>query len=319
MRPRFPRTVAVLTRAVDSVAVALIVVILSFFLIQLVPGDPARSILGVRASEEKVAALRHQLGLDQPVARQLGEYIWSVLHGDLGQSVSRPGQSISGLLVGPFFVTLQIVVFAALLSMTLGMTSGLIAGLSRSKVLRDATDLASTLAIAIPPFVFGLVLLIVFAGGLRIAPAGGWGEGLAARLDHAWLPALALTAYLGALVHRAMYTSVLHCREQGFIEAATLRGLSASRVAVRHLLPNCLGPVISIVTLNLGALIGGAAVIEAVFDIPGIGSQLVDAVSQRDYPAIQGAVLITSLSVVIGNVIGDVLQLLTDPRTRRAQ
>jgi peptide/nickel transport system permease protein len=309
----------VLTRASDSLVVAVIVVVLSFFLIQLVPGDPARSILGVRASDDKVAALREQMGLDAPLLVQLRDYVWGVFHGDLGDSVSRPGQSVSDLLVGPFLVTLQIVLLATLISVVVGSLSGLMAGLYRSRILRDVTDLVSTLAIAIPPFVFGLVLLIVFAGTLGVAPAGGWGEGLVERFEHAWLPALALTAYLGALVHRAMYTSVVNCREQAHIEAATLRGLPAWRVAVRHILPNSVVPVISIVTLNLGALIGGAAVIEAVFDIPGIGTQLVESVSQRDYPTIQGAVLITSLCVVAGNILGDLLQLLADPRMRKSR
>ncbi|MBN6054903.1 ABC transporter permease, partial [Nonomuraea sp. RK-328] len=281
-----------------------------------VPGDPARSILGVRASAEKVAALRQQLGLDRPLWEQLGSYVGGVLHGDLGTSVSQPGQSVTGLLGGPLLVTLQVVAVTTVISVVVGSLTGLSTAGVVSRRWKNAADVLSTTTLAVPSFLLGLLLLMLVSDRLGLAPAGGWGTGWPDNTRYVWLPALALSAYLASLVHRAVYTSAVACRRESFVEAALLRGVTPRRVALAHVLPNSLLAAISIVSMNFGALIGGAAVIEAVFDIPGIGTQLVEAVSQRDYPTIQGAVLITAFAVIIANAAGDLLYRLCDPRTR---
>jgi peptide/nickel transport system permease protein len=303
-------------RIFDSLIVTAIVVVLSFLLVHLVPGDPARTILGFHASPDKVAALRGSLGLDQPLLTQFLTYIGDVARGDFGQSVAHPGRSVESLLFPPLAVTLSVIAVTVAFSVLVGSLSGLIAALSRSGWLRTTLEVVSTTSLATPPFLLGLTMLVFVAVRWGMAPAGGWAGSWPGNTQFVWLPALALSAYLGALVHRAVWTSARQVMNEDFIEAAILRGHSPRRVALRHILPNSLMPTISVVGMNIGTLIGGAAVIEAVFDLPGIGTQLVNAVSQRDYPTIQGATVITALIVLVGNLIADLLHAAVDPRAR---
>ncbi|MFW3121639.1 binding-protein-dependent transport systems inner membrane component [Mycolicibacterium mageritense DSM 44476 = CIP 104973] len=317
-RARRARSIAIAAgkRLFDSIIVTMIVVILSFLLVHLVPGDPARTILGFHASPDKVVALHKSLGLDQPLFVQFLRYIGDVVRGNFGESVAHPGQSVESLLLPPLGVTLSVIAITVVISLVVGSFSGLVAALSRSALLRNSLEVVSTASLATPPFLLGLVMLVFVAVRWGLAPAGGWAGSWPANAQFAWLPALALSAYLGALVHRAVWTSARHVINEDFIEAAVLRGHSPLRVALRHVLPNSLMPTISVVGMNIGTLIGGAAVIEAVFDLPGIGTQLVNAVSQRDYPTIQGAAVITALIVLFGNLIADLLHAVVDPRAR---
>jgi peptide/nickel transport system permease protein len=308
--------IAVAKRLFDSLIVTALVVILSFLLVHLVPGDPARTILGFHASPDKVAALRHSLGLDQPLLDQFLTYTSDVIRGDFGRSVAQPGKSVESLLLPPLAVTLSVIAVTVAISVLIGSVSGLIAALSKSGWVRSALEVLSTTSLATPPFLLGLIMLVFVAVRWGMAPAGGWAGTWPANSQFAWLPALALSGYLGALVHRAVWTSARQVMNEDFIEAAFLRGHSPQRVALRHILPNSLMPTISVVGMNIGTLIGGAAVIEAVFDLPGIGTQLVNAVSQRDYPTIQGAAVITALIVLAGNLVADLLQAAVDPRAR---
>jgi peptide/nickel transport system permease protein len=300
----------------DSLVVTAIVVVLSFLLVHLVPGDPARTILGFHASPDKVAALRSALGLDRPLLTQFLSYIGDVARGDFGQSVAHPGRSVESLLLPPLGVTLSVIAVTVVISVVLGSMSGLAAALSKSGWTRNVLEMLSTTSLATPPFLLGLIMLVIVAVRWGMAPAGGWAGSWPANGQYLWLPALALSAYLGALVHRAVWTSARQVMNEDFIEAAVLRGHSPRRVAMRHILPNSLMPTISVVGMNIGTLIGGAAVIEAVFDLPGVGTQLVSAVSQRDYPTIQGAAVITALIVLAGNLIADLLHATVDPRAR---
>ncbi|MBU8833274.1 ABC transporter permease [Mycolicibacterium goodii] len=307
---------AVGKRLLDSLIVTAIVVVLSFVLVHLVPGDPARTILGFHASPDKVTALRSSLGLDQPLLTQFISYIGDVVRGKFGQSVAHPGRSVESLLLPPLSVTLSVIAVTVVFSVIIGALSGLTAALSRSGWIRSALEVLSTTSLATPPFLLGLIMLVFVAVRWGMAPAGGWAGNWPDNAQFVWLPALALSAYLGALVHRAVWTSARQIMNEDFIEAAVLRGHSPLRVALRHILPNSLMPTISVVGMNIGTLIGGAAVIEAVFDLPGIGTQLVNAVSQRDYPTIQGAAVITALIVLAGNLLADLLHAAVDPRAR---
>ena len=303
-------------RLLDSLIVTAIVVVLSFVLVHLVPGDPARTILGFHASPDKVEALRASLGLDQPLQTQFVRYLADVLSGDFGESVAHPGRSVESLLLPPLAVTLSVIAVTVAISVVIGSLSGLTAALAKSGFLRNVLEIVSTASLATPPFLLGLIMLVFVAVRWGLAPAGGWAGSWPANAQFVWLPALALSAYLGALVHRAVWTSARQIMNEDFIEAAVLRGHSPLRIALRHVLPNSLMPTISVVGMNIGTLIGGAAVIEAVFDLPGIGTQLVNAVSQRDYPTIQGAAVITALVVLAGNLLADLLHAAVDPRAR---
>lgn len=303
-------------RLAQTLVVVALVVFIAFVLIHLVPGDPARTALGTRATPQAVAALDRQLGLDQPLHVQFADYLAKVAHGDLGSSLVQRNQSVLGLLGPALAVTLSLIAITIVISVVLGTASGLWATLSHRRAVDEATNGVTTLLIAMPPFFIGLLLLLIVALQLGLAPTGGWAGSWPGNFAYAWLPSVALAAYLGPLVHRTVRESSAEVVEQDFVDAAHARGIAPWRIALRHVLPNSLLPVITLVALNFGTLVGGAVVIETVFDLPGIGAAIVQAVSQRDYPVIQGAALLAAVVVVVANLAADLLYTLCDPRTR---
>jgi peptide/nickel transport system permease protein len=303
-------------RLAQAAIVSVIVVLITVLLIHLVPGDPARSILGTRASPERVAALREAMGLNQGLITATAQYLGNMLHGDLGHSLLQEGHSVAGILFPALGVTLALIAVTAVLSVLSGTATGLWAALSSHRGVDGLTGGMATLLLAMPPFFVGLLLLWVVALELGISPAGGWPGSWPENLRYIWLPSIALSAYLAPLVHRTVRGSAIETSEQDFIEAAFARGLPSRRLALRHVLPNSLLPVITLLALNLGTLVSGAVIVETVFDLPGLGAALVRAVAQRDYPVIQGAALISALAVVVGNLIADGLYAIVDPRTR---
>jgi len=316
-RTKVPRSLKPLgSRLLQTGVVIVLVTIISFFLIHLVPGDPAQTILGQRASEEKLAAVRESLGLDRPLWEQFGSFVLQLLQGNLGTSATQAGRSVSDILMPALGVTVSVVILATIIGTVLGALSGVVTAFSNIRVTKTALDTLATVFLATPSFLLGLIMLLVVSVQWKLAPAGGWAGAWPSNLMYVWLPSLALAAYLGALVHRAVYTSAADSLRQNYVEAVTARGFGQARIAFRHVLPNSLLPTISIVGLNVGSLISGAAVIEAVFDLPGIGTRLVDAVAQRDYPTIQAAALLTALIVVFANLLADLVYYVIDPRTR---
>lgn len=303
-------------RLLQTLVVAALVAFIAFFLIHLVPGDPARTALGTRATPQAVAALHAELGLDKPVVEQFGDYLANVARGDLGTSLVQREETVTGLLMPALGVTMSLVALTVVLSVLGGTAAGLWATLSRRRVVSEATNGGATLLIAMPPFFVGLLLLWIAGLELGLAPAGGWAGAWPGNLEYLWLPSIALSAYLGPLVYRTVQESSSEVVSQDFVDAAHARGISSRRIALRHVLPNSLLPVITLVAINFGTLVGGAVVVETVFNLPGIGAAIVNAVSQRDYPVIQGAALIAAIIVVLGNLIADLLYAYVDPRTR---
>jgi peptide/nickel transport system permease protein len=307
-------TLRVLSRLAQMVIVGVVVVVLTFALLHLVPGNPALTILGPRATPQTVAALTQHLHLNRPLPEQFWLYIRSLSEGDLGRSITAAQQPVSGIVFQSLGVTLSLIALTVILSCVLGVCFGVISGMQRGRAPDIGIRSVSIVLLAMPPFVIGFLLLL-FALKVGV-PVGGWGTGPLDDLKYLWLPALALSAYLAPLCVRAIRQSVQDTLGQQFIEGVIARGLPMRRLVVNHVVPNSLLPVISLVGYNIGALIGGAVVVEVVFDLPGIGTALVNAVANRDYPVVQGIALVTAIIVIIVNGVTDVLYEIVDPRTR---
>ncbi|MEV7012629.1 ABC transporter permease [Streptosporangium sp. NPDC051022] len=301
----------------DVVAVVLLVVTFTTLLMQFAKGSPGRAILGPRASQEQVDALNHTLGVDRPVIEQIGSSLTGYLHLDLGHSLSNPAQSVAGLAAGALPVTAAIIGLTLAISLVGGVLAGLAGALSRPSVDR-VVSVAAVSILSIPPFALALLLIVGVAIGLGLAPAGGWAGSWPANLSYAWLPSLALSGLLLPQIARTVQQRARELANEEFIEAGEARGLSRARLTFRHILPNALLPVITIVGFNASFLIAGAVVVEAVFSAPGFGQVLSTAVSERDYPVIQGLALLTAVAVVLINFLCEVLYVLADPRTRVA-
>jgi peptide/nickel transport system permease protein len=311
------RSVRTIARRLGEFAfVAATVVVLSTLLIQLAPGDPARVILGVRASPEAVATLRSELGLDEGVFPQIWHAFERLLHGDLGTSLVNNGESVSSIVTDAFPVTASVIFGALLIATFVGVPLGLAAGVTRRPGVSRGISTAALILLSVPPFALALVLLLTIAVGMGLAPAGGWGEGWPENFRFVWLPSIALSALVLPQVLRTVRQTASEAAADDFVEAARSRGLSPTRIAFRHILPNSLLPVITVIGLNAAALIAGAVVVEAVFGLPGMGGVLSAAVDDRDYTVIQGVALATAVAVIAINLVTDLLYALVDPRAR---
>jgi peptide/nickel transport system permease protein len=303
-------------RIAQLVPVVIGVVVATFLLIHLVPGDPAVSILGVHATPESIAALRTEMHLNQPFFTQLWLFVSHVAQGNLGQSLVQQGRPVSGIVFHAMGITLMLTFTSVVFSLMLGIPLGLAAALLRWRGIDLGIRSLAALLLATPPFLIGFILLLLIALDAGIAPAGGWGTSFGSDLHYLWLPALALSCFLTPIVIRAVRQSALETNDEQFIEAAMSRGLPRKTLIFRHMLPNSLLPVITLIAVNVGGLIGGAVVIEAVFDLPGTGTVLVQAVESRDYPVVQGVALVAAILVVLISLLADILYFVVDPRTR---
>lgn len=305
----------VVRRLGDLVIVALLVVTLTGLLIQLAPGDPARSILGEKAPAESVAALRAQLNLDDSIFQQIATWIGHAFTGDLGHSLAS-GMPVTEIIGDALPVTGTIVLGAVVISLLVGVPLGLLAAISHGRWPDRVINVFAISVLSVPAFAVALLLILGLALTLHLAPTGGWGDGWPGNLRYAWLPSVALAALVMPQVLRTTRESAAAVIGSEFMDAAEARGLSRGRIVVSHLLPNSILPVIAVVGFNASALIGGAVVIEAVFGLPGLGQVLTDAVGGRDYPLLQGVALVSALIVVLLNLLTDVLYAVADPRVR---
>lgn len=301
----------------QTFAVGAGVVVITFLLVRMVPGDPTSVILGSTATPAARDALREQLHLDGSLASQFGAYMSELLRGDLGSSVVSPSISVASLLTEAMPITLAIVLASMVLSTLGGVPLGLLSGMRPGAVDAGIRGFL-TLLLTMPPFFFGLLLLALFAGAWSVLPAGGWGAGWPMNFEFMVLPSLALSAYLMPLIARSVRQAARDALTQPWVEAAISRGVTPRQLAVRHVLPVAVLPVVTLLGYNAGALLAGAVVVESVFGIPGVGQLLVTAMGQRDYPIIQGVALTSALVVVASNVAADLAYTLLDPRAKRS-
>ncbi|MER8760274.1 ABC transporter permease [Mesorhizobium sp. M0976] len=307
----------VFVRALQIVIVGLFVTVGTNLLVRLVPGDPARAILGEKAPAEVVEALRRELGLDQPLIQQIAGSLGRLLQGDLGTSFAYRGREVVSLIAPGFAVTASLAAVAIVLSLVAGVPVGLWLALVRRTAADLVGRLGTTVLLALPSFMAALLILYFLSLKLGLAPAGGWAGTWPQNARYVWLPALALTTYLGPLIARTVRQAALDAIGQPFVEAARARGVPLRSIVLRHVLPNALLPVITLVGFNAGILVSGAVTVETIFAVPGLGSKLLQAMATRDLPVMQGIAFVTAVSIVLFNLLADLLNIAMDPRIRR--
>jgi peptide/nickel transport system permease protein len=296
-----------------------VVVILSigvFLMLHLTPGDPVQIMLGQDADPRAVAALRAELGLDQPLPVQYVRWAANALHGDLGRSI-RTNQPVTDAIVSRLPVTLELSVVALVISLAIGLPAGMLAAIRRNSSLDLASTGLALIGVSLPSFFLGILLILVFALWLRWVPPSGYTpliQDPAMNVKQMLMPAIALGAALAGIVARLMRSSLLEVLGADYMRTARAKGLSESASVLGHAVQNALLPVVTVVGLQVGALLGGAILIETIFALPGIGRLAVDSIFARDFPIVQGVVLFLALVRVLSNLIADLLYGRLDPR-----
>jgi peptide/nickel transport system permease protein len=306
----------VIRRLLQAVPVALGVTILVFFLIHLIPGDPARTILGTHGTPQRVALLRHDWGLDRPLPVQYEKFMVRLAHGDLGSSLIY-GVGAGRLVRERLPVTLWLICFGALLSVLIAVPLALMAASRRDHVADQLIRGVPLVGLGFPPFWIGIMLLIVFGLHLgRLFPVGGYGHGFLGHLHSMFLPALTVALAICPILIRSLRAALLEVLESDYVTTARSKGLSERRVLMHHALRNAAISTISVLGVNVGFLVGGTLVIEQVFAVPGVGQLLINAIFARDFPIVQAVTLVFALLVVLVYLLTDVAHALLDPRVR---
>jgi peptide/nickel transport system permease protein len=281
-----------------------------FLLAHIVPGDPVAQMLGEGARAEDLTQLRHALGLDLPLPVQYGRYLAGVLHGNLGESF-RFQRPVLKVVAEHYPATLELAVVALLICALIGIPAGVLAAHKRGERTDHAVGVLTLFGLSVPNFALGPVLILLFSVALGWLPVSGRGG-----VAHLILPAFTLGAALAAILTRMVRASMIEELSSDYVRTARAKGLSERRVLFRHALPNALIPIITIVGLQFGALLAGTIVTEMIFSWPGIGRLAVQAITERDYPLLQGCILVIALSCVFVNLLTDLIYAVIDPRVR---
>lgn len=314
----FPYLLRRLTQAIPVLAFASVVV---FLVIHFVPGDPALAVLGPEARPEQVEAMRQRMGLDRPLMVQYGRWLALVFRGDLGVSIinSYPVWSLIGLKLP---ATASLTLGALVIALAIALPLGVLAAIRQGRVADRIAVGFSALGLSVPSFWLGVLLVLVFSLRLQWLPASGYvpvfgRPGVALR--HLVLPSLTLGIAMAAVLTRFVRSAVLEVIHQDYMRTARAKGLSERTVLTRHAFKNALIPILTVIALQVGNLLGGAVVTEAIFDFPGVGQLILYAVTTKDYPVVQGALLLLVGVFVLINLLTDVGYAVLDPRVRHAR
>ena len=305
-------------RLAESVVTFVLVTIVVFIGVRALPGDPARALAGEESDPATVEAVRHSFGLDQPIPVQYVKYVGNALHGDLGTS-SRTGLPVASSIGHAIPVTLQLSMFAIAIAALIGVGAGLIAAVRRRGPANWAANSVALIGLSVPSFWLGLMGVLVFAIAYPILPASGFVsvfDNPVESFRHLLMPAVVLGSGLAAVIMRQTRSAMIDALSTDYVRTARAKGLGGTQVVVGHALRNSLIVVTTIVGLQLGALISGAVVTEQIFVLPGFGKLIIDAVFTRDYPMIQGVVLVTATAYIVINLLVDLLYSVIDPRVR---
>jgi ABC-type dipeptide/oligopeptide/nickel transport system permease component len=289
--------------------------VLVFVVMRVLPGDPAIALLGTAATPDAVAALRRDLGVDRPLLDQFVAYLAGAFRLDFGQSLALRAP-VGRLVLDAMPHTLLLTLGGTLVATLIGVPLGATAALRRGTWLDYTAGVGALLGVSVPVFVWGLVLLLAFGLHWRVFPTAGAGATPAEVLSALVLPAIATGFFLAGIVSRITRASILQMLGQDFARTARAKGLGERAVVGRHVLRNAIIPILTVIGLNVGTLLSGAVVAETVFTRPGIGRLALDAILARDYPVIQGVVLVSSFAVLLLNLLVDLLYGLADPRVR---
>ncbi len=292
--------------------------VLVFALMRLVPGDPATVVLGYKATPESVKALRQAFHLDEPIPRQYVRWLGAALVGDFGHDF-RQNEPIGQMIRARLPVTLELTALAAAVAAMIGVPLGLVAGARRGGTA-DRTSLAVGLVgVSVPDFWLGIMLILLLSLGARLLPSSGWvpfHDDPVGNLRHLVLPALTLAASRAAVLGRLTRAAVLDTLHRGFVQFARAKGLGERAILLHHVLPNAAIPIVTVLGLQIGYMLGGAIVVETIFTLPGVGRMTLDAVLERNYPVVQATVLVVGAMFMLVNLLTDLLYGMIDPRVR---
>jgi peptide/nickel transport system permease protein len=305
-------------RVLATIPVMIVVALFVFALLHLSPGDPAAIIAGDTASPADIARIRSALGLDQPLYVQFGDWVWHLLHGDLGISIFTD-LPVSTLIAQRVEPTVALTISTLIVSVVAAIPLGVLAAWKAGSWVDRMVMVFAVLGFSVPVFVLAYILIYIFSIGANLLPVQGYvsiRDGFGPFLSHIVLPSIALGTVYTALIARITRASVLDVLAQDYIRTAQAKGLSNDRVLIGHALKNAAVPIVTIIGIGVALLISGVVVTETVFAIPGIGRLTVDAILRRDYPIIQGVILIFSAAYVLVNLLVDLSYTFLDPRIR---
>lgn len=307
-----------LRRLLSAIPVLFIVSLISFGLMRLIPGDPAAAIAGTSATPAQIEQLRRDLGLDEPLIMQLLHYYQGLLQGDFGKSLLL-GKGVLAATMERLPVTIGLSLYALVLTLLIGVISGIIAALRQNTWIDQVAMMIAMLGISIPNFFLGLMMIIFFAVQLGWLPSGGYvpfTQDPIGWLRSTTMPAISLALLQAGLLARITRSGMLEVLRQDYVRTARAKGLPERQVILKHALANALIPIVTVVGIIISLLLSGAVVTEALFSLPGMGQLLTQAVLSRDYPMVQGGLLLVTTFLVVVNILVDILYALIDPRVR---
>jgi peptide/nickel transport system permease protein len=300
-------------RLLQMIPVLVGISLITFFMIHLIPGDPARNMLGPRATPERVAELRQELGLDEPLWFQYGRFLSGVVRGDLGTSLYYR-QSVGPLVLERLPATVFLIVYSAVIALVIAIPLGIVAAVRRNSWIDQAIRTISLVTLAMPAFWLGILLILYFGLYRDWFPVGGYGETFPQHLHHLFLPALTIALAMAPILIRSLRSSMAGNLRAQYANTARAKGLTERRVVTGHVLRPSLISTVTVLGVNLGFLIGSTVIIETVFAIPGLGFLMVSSIQTRDYPVIQAVTLVMAVLVILVNLLTDMTYALLDPR-----
>lgn len=298
-------------RIIPVIPVIWAVVTLVFLLIHIVPGDPVRNALGENATEAQVQDLRHRLGMDKPLLEQYINYWKGVLKGDLGVSIINPSDKVIDKVIDRYPATITLAFAGLIVAISISIPLGITAGVNKGKIIDNLATTTALLGISTPGFVLGPLMIYFFAIKLDLLPVSGWYG-----LEYLILPAITLGSALAAILTRMVRSSVIEELNEDYVRTARAKGLNERQVIYKHVLKNGLIPVVTVIGLQFGVLLAGAIITEMIFSWPGLGRLTIDAINSRDYPVVQGCILMIALTYIIANTLTDLAYRLLDPRIK---
>jgi peptide/nickel transport system permease protein len=306
-----------LRRLAQLLPVALGVTMVTFLLVHLLPGDPAATVLGNRGTPQLIAQLHHQWGLDRSLPEQYWLFLGRLAHGDLGDSFLYR-VPVRSMVVQRTPVTVFLLAYSTVLAVLIAVPLALLAARRKDAAADQAVRASPVVGLGMPAFWIGLMLIILFASGdvWKVFPVGGYGTSFTGHLDSLFLPALTVAIGTAPLLIRSLRASLLGVLEADYITTARAKGLPERRVLIRHALRNGVMPMITVLGINLGFLIGATVVVEKVFALPGVGAMIFDGILQRDFSVVQGVTIVFAAFVVLINIVIDITYSLLDPRVR---
>lgn len=305
----------ILRRLVSLVPVMLGISVIVFFMIHLVPGDPARTLLGTRATDDSVAALQRSFGLDKPLWEQYLSFLGRLLHGDLGTSFFYK-VSVSSLVDGRLPATLWLVISSVILSLAISIPLAVLAATRRGSLLDQAVRAVPLIGLGLPAFWVGIMLVLLFGLKVPLFPVSGFGTTAQGHLASIVLPSLTIALALTPILVRSLRTSMIAVLDSDYIVTARAKGLSQRRIILGHTLRNAAVSSVTVLGVNVAYLIGSTLVVERVFALPGLGTLMLDAIFNRDFAVVQGVTLVFAVLVVAVNLLTDMAHAALDPRVK---